>query len=248
LTRFLTNGLNRIALCIIVGLLAVSPLVSSALAEEEPRSWLKWEELPSLPDPLGVAGPFVGVHNDALIVAGGANFPVAEGEELWEVPKVWHADAWALTAVKDVDGKPTYSWNDGGLKLDRPIAYGACVSTKDGIVCIGGNDGKTTFDDCFLLSWDPKSKQLKQEPLPKLPAPCAYGAAVVIGSTIYVSGGQTDSALETATNDFWALDMSNWREKDAKDFVWKKLPSWPGPARAFHLRLSSTTGSRIAST
>ena len=28
-----------------------------------------------LPDSIGVAGPFVGVHGDALIVAGGANFP-----------------------------------------------------------------------------------------------------------------------------------------------------------------------------
>ncbi|SVD81223.1 uncharacterized protein METZ01_LOCUS434077, partial [marine metagenome] len=48
---------------------------------------LEWKPLPDLPDPIGVAGPFVGVHNDALIVAGGANFPVPEGESLWDVPK-----------------------------------------------------------------------------------------------------------------------------------------------------------------
>ena len=34
---------------------------------------LKWTALPDLPGGLGVAGPFAGVHNDALIVAGGAN-------------------------------------------------------------------------------------------------------------------------------------------------------------------------------
>ena len=28
---------------------------------------LDWQQLPDLPDELGVAGPFVGVHNDALI-------------------------------------------------------------------------------------------------------------------------------------------------------------------------------------
>ena len=35
---------------------------------------LSWSELPQFPNSVGVAGPFVGVHNDALIVAGGANF------------------------------------------------------------------------------------------------------------------------------------------------------------------------------
>jgi hypothetical protein len=42
--------------------------------------------LPHLPDPLGVAGPFVGVSNDALIVAGGAHFrvsPFKGGTKLW---------------------------------------------------------------------------------------------------------------------------------------------------------------------
>ena len=41
---------------------------------------IEWGELPPLPtigeeaEALGVAGPFVGVHNGALLVAGGANF------------------------------------------------------------------------------------------------------------------------------------------------------------------------------
>ena len=59
-------------------------LAGSLLGEEQAR--LKAEALPDLPDKIGMAGPFVGVRNDALIVAGGANFPVPEGEELWEVP------------------------------------------------------------------------------------------------------------------------------------------------------------------
>ena len=37
---------------------------------------MEWEKLPDLPNQLGVAGPFVGVHNDALILSGGANFPL----------------------------------------------------------------------------------------------------------------------------------------------------------------------------
>ena len=45
----------------------------SAAAQD---SVLQWEELPALPDALGVAGPYAGVTGDALVVAGGANFPV----------------------------------------------------------------------------------------------------------------------------------------------------------------------------
>ena len=76
---------------------------------------LEWKSLPGLPDPFGVAGPCVGVHNDALIVAGGANFPVSEGEDLWEVPKVYHADAWVLVRK----GK-MYEWKTG-FKLKKAV-------------------------------------------------------------------------------------------------------------------------------
>lgn len=36
---------------------------------------LYWGRLAPVPDPIGVAGPVAGVSGDALIVAGGANFP-----------------------------------------------------------------------------------------------------------------------------------------------------------------------------
>jgi N-acetylneuraminic acid mutarotase len=34
-----------------------------------------WGELPRIPDKFGFAGSFAGTANNALIVAGGANFP-----------------------------------------------------------------------------------------------------------------------------------------------------------------------------
>ena len=48
---------------------------------------LEWSELPELPAPTGmpqppgVAGPFGGISNDALIVAGGVSFPEPFGVE-----------------------------------------------------------------------------------------------------------------------------------------------------------------------
>ena len=101
----------------------------SLLADEPPigPAKLTWTSLPDLPNELGVAGPFVGVHNEALIVAGGANFP----RPVWESQKHWLDQVWILS--------PTVSamkWQSGG-KLPRALAYGSAVSTPDGVVCIG---------------------------------------------------------------------------------------------------------------
>ena len=93
--------------------------------------FLEWKQLTDLPpvgeqtNALGVAGPFVGVHNDVLIVAGGANFP----KPFWGEDKVWHDDIWTLYK----SGK----WTKAG-SLPRPLAYGASVSTQWGVLCMGG--------------------------------------------------------------------------------------------------------------
>jgi solute:Na+ symporter, SSS family len=200
----------------------------SAMAGEGAR--LAAKALPDLPDPIGVAGPFVGVHNDALIVAGGANFPVRAGGDLWEVPKVYHANAWVL--MRKGDG---YEWLEG-FKLKKPVGYGMCVSTDKGVVCIGGQTGETVYSNVFRLEWDAKTKTLKQSELPALPVACTGGAAAVIGDVVYVAGGQSEAGLDTATKNFWRLDLT------AKEPEWEKLPSWPGPARAFNQMVAQHNG------
>ena len=191
---------------------------------------LSWTELPSVPDELGFAGPFVGVHNDALIVAGGANFP----KPVWENDKVWRDRIFVLTKNGE-----SYAWKDGG-KLSRPTAYGASVSTKYGVVCMGGNDSKETFDEVFLLSWDSKTGKLTTTEYPSLPKPCAFSAATIIGDVIYLAGGQSGQSLETAMANFWALDLSKKSSKE--EFVWKELPAVPGPTRALNLTVSQHNG------
>lgn len=193
---------------------------------------LQWEPLPVLPEALGVGGPLVGVHNDALIVAGGANFP----EPVWENDKLWRDEAWVL--VKG--GADGYEWLSG-FALDHPIAYAACVSTAHGVACLGGSDGETTFDRCFLLQWDPEKRQLSQTPLPSLPLPCACGAAARIGDVIYLAGGQSGSTLDTAMGNFWRLDLAK-QGGPPEPFQWELLPAWPGPARAFNLTVAQHNG------
>ena len=213
--------------CLILLALAATPG-----AAEEADGMLRWESLPALPDALGLGGPVVGVHNDALIVAGGANFP----EPVWEHDKAWRREAWVL--VKSEAGG--YEWLNG-FALDAPLAYAACVSTDDGVACLGGSDGRTTFDRCFLLQWDPQTRQLRQEPLPSLPAPCAYGAAAQIGNVIYLAGGQRGATLDTAMTNFWRLDLAR-RSEWPEAFGWETLPAWPGAARAFNLLVAQHNG------
>lgn len=64
-------------------------------------NYLNWNALPDLPDPVGVAGPFVGISDDALIVAGGANFPDAPP---WQGgKKMWHDKIHVLEKDKSGD-------------------------------------------------------------------------------------------------------------------------------------------------
>jgi len=233
----------------LVFIYAIQFEASNVLADGEDATFLEWTAIPALPDKLGVAGPFVGVHlssencdDEVLIVAGGANFPVKESQDLWEVPKVYHDDAWVLTREKSTDGTNHYKWLSG-FQIDQPKGYGACVSTKNGVVCIGGVDSKQTYADAFLLSWNASAKTLMQTQLPSLPEPSNGGAAAIVGETIYLVGGMTGAGLDTASRNFWSLDMSLYGNASKKDvFVWQKVLAWPGSERAMSVVVSQHNG------
>ncbi|MCA9217515.1 MAG: sodium/solute symporter [Planctomycetales bacterium] len=207
-----------------IGVLSIASFVNAS-------TMLNWEELPAIPDELGFAGPFVGVHNDVLIVAGGANFP----KPVWQTTKVWHDRIFVLT--KNSEG--VYVWHDGG-KLTRPIAYGAAVSSKHGVVCIGGNDAENTFSDVFLLKWNPETQSISSAPLPSLPRPCAFGSATVVGEQVFLACGQTDTSLKSATKALWTLDLA--KRDDSGEFQWRRLPDCPGPPRALNLTVHQHNG------
>ena len=213
-------------------------LVTAVSADESSLHSLHWSELPSLPNKLGVAGPFVGVHNDALIVAGGANF----APPVWDSEKQWHDNIDVL--VRDGDN---YIWKDGG-KLPKPTGYGASVSSKHGVICIGGNDAEQAFDDVFALQYDRRKSQVTRIELPSLPQPCAYGAATIIDDVVYVIGGQSGLTLDTALHNVWSLDLSNWdlAKLDLETLVWKELPPMPAGPRAYHITANQHDGYRQA--
>ncbi|AQT68683.1 Na(+)/glucose symporter [Anaerohalosphaera lusitana] len=215
-------------------LLVVLVLAATASAQQQvDKDYLDWSQLPELPDELGRAGVFVGVHNDAMIVAGGANFP----KPVWSSDKQWHDEIFVLT--KDASTESGFKWHEGG-KLPRPLGYGAAVSTERGVVCMGGNDAEQTYSDVYLLRWDPEAESIEIESMPSLPSNCAYSAAAQIGNTIYVAGGTSGLGLETAMKNFWALDMSTMDEPEG--FEWQVLRAWPGESRAFNLVAAQHNG------
>ncbi|HVK14289.1 MAG TPA: hypothetical protein VM597_36445 [Gemmataceae bacterium] len=172
----------------------------------------EWTKLAPLPDREGVAGPFAGVSNGALLVAGGANFP---DRKPWDGgKKVWHDTVYALD-------KPTGAWKVAG-KLPRPLAYGVCVSHGPGVVCVGGSDPDRHYPDAFRLEW--ADGKLVTTPLPSLPQPLANACGALVGDTLYVCGGQVKPDAE-ATPAAWRLDLA------AREPAWREIEACPGRGR-----------------
>ncbi|MFW6163999.1 MAG: sodium:solute symporter family transporter, partial [Planctomycetota bacterium] len=224
----------RARLCCLTCLLALG---SAAAAGE----YLTWKELPQLPPApghakqVGVAGPFAGVHNGALIVAGGANFPEAAPWEGGE--KVWWDDVFVL----EKDGAPAEEWiTQESLKLPRPLAYGAAVSAEGGVMCIGGCDAERCYPDVFLLRWDPDGKTIEAKPLPPLPRPLAFMAAAKIGRRVYVVGGQEAMKGARATRHLLVLELSE--DEDGAAGPWEELPPCPGPPRILPVVAAQSDG------
>ncbi len=226
--------------CIIFSVLFLCYSQQSISAEStEPKSkLLEWEQLPQLIPAQGneiqpgLAGPYVGIHNNALIVAGGANFPEAPP---WRGgKKVW----WENIYVMKLENN---EWiTNKSFVLPRPLAYGASISTEDGIVCIGGCDAEKCYDDVFIIKWNPETSSVDIESLPSLPTPLAFMAAAKVGNTIYVAGGQENMHQAKPTRTFLSLDLS--KKSDQISFDWHELQPWPGSERILPVAAAQSDG------
>lgn len=189
--------------------------------------FFQWDRLPDLPDSLGLAGPFVGTHGGALIVAGGANFP----RPVWETNKRWDDAIWVM---REVDG--AWAWTKDEAVLPRKAAYGACATAPEGVLCIGGNRGTEIIRDCLLLAWDSKRGRIRKGILPPMPHGITHSAAVLVGRRVWLFCGTTGPGLESATNDVWTMHLDRHQEG------WRRGPSLPGPTRALPLATLQDNG------
>ena len=147
-------------------------------------AWSVAAELPPLggaigagrPNP-GVAGPFVGVSGDMLLIGGGANFPNGKP---WEGGKKAYTDE-----VYVVRRGEDHSFSCGlveHFRLPERVAYGSSVTVPSGVVCIGGETPAGYTSSVYLLSW--RDGSLSTRALPPLPHARANACAAAIGSRI----------------------------------------------------------------
>lgn len=195
-------------------------LDSTIVAQKKGADFIGWEiagELPGLNDnskALGVAGPITGVHNDVLIVAGGANFP---GDMPWKGgQKKYYNEAYVFSKQKH-----QLKWNImTGLTIPDTVAYAAVCSTTKGLFYAGGENQKGILNDVFLLQWDAAAKKIKSKKLPNLPVATTNAVTATIDHLVYVAGGETK---EGTTDHFYQLDLNDLCAG------WKQLASIPKP-------------------
>jgi solute:Na+ symporter, SSS family len=217
-------------LCLVlVGLLVLQVADWCAAEVADSRSGLAWEKLPPLPDEFGFAGPFAGVSGNALVVAGGANFP--DGPPWRGGTKIWHDRIFVLRSANA-------QWTEVEQRLPRPLGYGVSITVPDGIICIGGSDAQQHHRDVFKLKWNGKAIEVVE--MPPLPQPLANMCGAIVGSTIYVAGGTEAPDSREATKHFWALNTAN------NGAQWTQLEPWPGPERMLSVAAVQSAGDKPA--
>ena len=179
--------------------------LSMEITAQQAGNYFAWTQGPVIPDSDGFAGAFVGVSNNALLLAGGANFP--GNKRPWtNGSKTWYDKIFALE-------NPSSSWKLVG-KLPKPTAYGISLTWENRMICLGGGNADSNFSDAFILSYE--SGRIAFEKLPDLPAPVVNGAGVILNDVIYVFG-----------ENFWSLNLT----RPASNRAWRQLESLPAPKR-----------------
>ncbi len=208
-----------------------------SLSGQSQSEYFRYSSLPDLPANSGLsvqpglAGPYAGIDDDVLILAGGANFP---GKLPWEGgKKVYYNEIFILQ--KHTNG--TYSWSKMGEQLPLSLAYGGAVSTSKGLFCFGGNTEDDVIAESWLLNFLPESGKMDVRPGPLLPLPLANFAYAMIGDIVYLAGGISENGLSVKL--FFRLDISG---DDPTKWKWEELPVWNGNPRAYGVGVAQSNG------
>jgi len=159
----------------------------------------------------GISAPFAAMSGGRLIFAGGCNFP--------ENPMAAGAQKKFYSGIYAADPS-TMLWKRIGT-LPEATAYGATADTPEGIVLIGGTPGGKATSDVKILKFE--SGELRGiDNLPSLPCTLDNMASAVIGSKVYVAGGNADGKPSA---ELYMLDMSDLAQG------WSRLRTMPGNPR-----------------
>ncbi len=217
---------------------------------------LAYASLPDLPDEFGVAGAFIGVENDHVIVAGGANFSTPNDPSLWNIPKEYRNRIWVLRRESNPiesnspqDESATYTWlsPEGLSELPFGIAYGSAVSTRHGLLCLGGENESGPTAKTFLLRYRKRNDvfliEFDDDTVPNLPMPSTSNGASIVGDYVYVVAGDVvdKQGVRASSRYVWRLNVNLIGTSEAQ---WEEVLSWPeeGPTRMFPLVTTQHNG------
>ena len=141
----------------------------------------------------GVSACYAGVIDDYLIMAGGCNFPdvpAADGGK-----KKYYRGVYAAQ-LNDGD---QLQWKRVGW-LPSTAAYGVSITVPDGVICLGGNNEKSSFQSVFKIRL--ADRKIVMESLPSLPVPLDNFTGALQDNRLMVFGG----------NQVYYLDLDDLKE------------------------------------
>lgn len=160
---------------------------------------------------IGYAGAVSGVHQNHLLIAGGANFPEAMP---WQGgKKIYHRSIFVYQ-----QNKQQFKLVNQNTKLPEAIAYSAVCTTSEGILYIGGENEKGISNKVWMLQWNQHKQAVQFIAYPSLPIALTNAAATLVNNSIFVAGGET---AQNASEQFFQLDLNNLSAG------WKTLPAIP---------------------
>lgn len=178
-------------------------------------AWDTQNELPILKEgkeQLGLAGAVIGISNNRLIVAGGANFP--NGFPWKGGKKVFQQDIY----IAKIGEKNQLEWEFTKPLLPYPIAYSANVPFQNGFISVGGEDFTGALPYVSYWLWNEENGNLIENKFPDLPTSLTNTAAAILNNRLYVMGGENQDGPSGAV---WFLDLAQ------KEKGWQNGPSLP---------------------
>ncbi len=192
-------------------------IIQCSPREKEPTMKINWGSLPDIPpaaeqpEQKGLAGALVGISSETLIVAGGSNFTDSLP---WQGGTKTYYDNIFFYNLSDSEKE----WQIAEAKLPVSLAYSACVSVDDELICIGGESQNGPLSCVLKLKLDNNDMQIST--LTDFPEPVSNCGVARIGSVVYVAGG---SGPQGHLSSFYCADVSK------NVFKWEKLPDLPHP-------------------
>lgn len=171
-----------------------------------------WQNLPSLPDPVGFGGMFAGVSKDGTLFTGG-------GSRFIDKP-VWNGGTKVLSDKVFLLKSPSGPWTESPDRLPKVMAHGACTPYGSDVLVAGGTDKDGPMKDVYRFGL--QGDKLTVESLPPLPQAIVYGAAAVVDDVLYIIGGAADPAFNQPFKECWSLPLK------PSVGAWKKVADFPG--------------------